>query len=88
MSKIPEFRQFELEPTDNQSLARDISAMNRIYWLAIAVFSNDGIQWMRSRPTRRGPLDLPLTELGFVDAETVGETQLRHPNTVLSIVYV
>jgi hypothetical protein len=88
MSKIPEFRQFELEPADNQSLARDIPAMNRTYWLAIAVFSNDGTQWIRSRPTRRGPLALPQTELGFVDSETVGETQPGHPNTILSIVYV
>jgi hypothetical protein len=88
MSKIPEFRQFELYPADNHSLARDIAAMNRTYWLAIAVFSNDGTQWTRSRPTRRGLLALPQTDVGFVDSETVGEAQPGHPNTILSIVYV
>jgi hypothetical protein len=88
MSKIPEFRQFELEPGDNQSLARDISAMNRTYWLAIAVYSNDGTQWIRSRSMRRGPLALPQTELGFVDAGAVGKAQPRRPNTILNIVYV
>jgi len=88
MSTIPEFRQFELEAADNQSLARDIPAMNRTYWLVIAVFSNDGTRWMRSSPTRSGPLAIPQTELGFVDAETVGEKQPRTPNTILNIVYV
>jgi hypothetical protein len=88
MSRIPEFRQFELEPDDNQSLAREISAINRTYWLVIAVFSNDGTQWIRSRPTRRGPLTVPQTEMSFVDAATVGETQPNHPNTILNILYV
>lgn len=90
MSRIPEFKQFELEPADGQALARDISALNRIYWLAISVFSNDGTQWLRSIPTRLGPIDVPQTELGFVDAALGGiwETQFCRPSIVLSVVYL
>lgn len=90
MSKIPEFKQFELEPIDDQPLARDIPGMYAAYWLAISVFSNDGTQWIRSIPTRVGALDIPQMELGFIDSELGGirETQFCWPNIVLSVVYI
>ena len=88
ISTISEFRQFELQPADGQSLTQNIPSLNRPCFLAISVFSNDGTQWLRSSTMRSGPFDIPQMELGFVDANTMVENQGGHPHIVLSIVYV
>ena len=88
MSKISEFTEIELQPADGQLLTRNFPSLNRSYWLAIAVFSNDRTQWLRSRTTRPGPFAMPQTDWGFFDADAAADMHRGHPNIILGIDYV